>query len=59
MGAQVGKQLVGVAATIIYCFIVSIIILKVVDGIVGLRVTQDEETEGLDLVLHDEAGYNL
>jgi Amt family ammonium transporter len=59
MGAQVGKQLVGIAATIIYCFIVSIIILKVVDGMVGLRVTQDEETEGLDLILHDEAGYNL
>jgi len=59
MGAQVGKQFVGVAATIIYCFIASIIILKVVDGIVGLRVTQDEETEGLDLILHDEAGYNL
>ncbi|MEE9157624.1 MAG: ammonium transporter [Gammaproteobacteria bacterium] len=59
MGAQVGKQFVGVAATIIYCFIASIIILKVVDAMVGLRVTQDEETEGLDLVLHDEAGYNL
>jgi len=59
MGAQVGKQFVGVAATIIYCFIASIIILKVVDGMVGLRVTQDEETEGLDLILHDEAGYNL
>ena len=59
MGAQVGKQFVGIAATIIYCFIASIIILKVVDGMVGLRVTQDEETEGLDLILHDEAGYNL
>ena len=59
MGAQVGKQFVGVMATIIYDFIAAFIILKVLDGIIGLRVTDDEETEGLDIVLHDERGYNI
>ncbi len=59
MAAQVGKQFTGVIATIIYDIILTFIILKVVDMLVGLRVTEEEETEGLDLVLHDESGYNL
>ena len=59
MGAQVGKQFVGVMATIIYDFVAAFIILKVLDGIMGLRVTEEEETEGLDIVLHDERGYNI
>jgi len=59
MGAQLGKQFVGVMVTIIYTGIVSFIILKVVDVIVGLRVTEEQETEGLDIALHDERGYNL
>ena len=59
MGAQVGKQFIGVSATIIYDFIAAFIILKVLDVIIGLRVTEEEETEGLDVVLHDERGYNL
>jgi Amt family ammonium transporter len=33
--------------------------LKIVDAVVGLRVTSEEETMGLDLSLHDERGYNL
>ena len=59
MGAQVGKQFIGVMATIIYTGIASFIILKIVDVIVGLRVTEEQETEGLDIALHDERGYNL
>ncbi|UCH54365.1 MAG: ammonium transporter [Pseudomonadota bacterium] len=59
MGKQVGVQLVGVGATIAWSAIVSFVILKVVDGIVGLRVTAEQETEGLDVVLHNETGYNL
>jgi Amt family ammonium transporter len=59
MASQVFKQIVGVVATIIYVVIVTFIIVKIVDGIVGLRVTDEEETEGLDIVLHDERGYNL
>jgi Amt family ammonium transporter len=59
MGAQVGKQFMGAAATIVYCGVVSFILLKVIDAVIGLRVDVDEEQQGLDLVLHDEQGYNL
>jgi len=59
IGAQVGKQFVGVAATLIYTAIVSFVLLKIVDGIIGLRVAEEDETEGLDIALHDERGYNL
>jgi ammonium transporter, Amt family len=58
MGEQVGVQLVGVVATILWCGIVSFIIFKVLDATIGLRVTSEQETEGLDLVLHEERGYN-
>ena len=57
IAAQVGVQFTGVIATVIYTGIASFIILKVVDLPVGLRVTSDEEQEGLDVVLHDERGY--
>ena len=57
IAAQVGVQFTGVIATMIYTGIASFIILKVVDVLVGLRVTSDEEQEGLDIVLHDERGY--
>jgi len=59
MGSQVWVQFVGVAATFIYCGVLSWLILKLVDAVIGLRVTGDEETQGLDIVLHDETGYNL
>jgi len=59
MGAQVGKQFLGIIATIIYDGVLTFIILKVIDALIGLRVSEEEETEGLDLVLHDERGYNL
>jgi Amt family ammonium transporter len=59
MGGQVWVQFVGVAATFVYCGVLSWIILKLVDAVIGLRVTPDEETQGLDQVLHDETGYNL
>ena len=57
--SQVGLQVVGIGATIVYCGVVSFIILKVLDSVIGLRVSDEEEQEGLDLVLHDEQGYNL
>jgi Amt family ammonium transporter len=59
MGSQVWVQFIGVAATFVYCGIATWIILKIVDVMIGLRVSGDEETEGLDIVLHDETGYNL
>lgn len=59
MAAQVGKQILGVAATIVYCGIVSFIILKVIDVVLGLRVDNGQEEEGLDLAQHDEKAYNV
>jgi Amt family ammonium transporter len=59
IGGQLGIQATGVAATFIYTLVASFVILKVVDMMVGLRVSGDEETQGLDLVLHDERGYDL
>ena len=45
--------------TIVYCGVLSYIILKFVDVLVGLRVDPDEESQGLDLALHSEQGYNM
>ncbi|MCI0653392.1 MAG: ammonium transporter [Methylococcaceae bacterium] len=59
MGAQVWTQFIGVIATIVYDLIVSLILLKLLDIVIGLRVTGEEESEGLDIALHDERGYNL
>ena len=58
IGGQFVVQLIGVVFTIVYCGVLSFILLKIVDAIIGLRVSQDEETEGLDIALHDERGYN-
>ncbi len=57
--AQVGAQCVGVAATLIYSGVMSFVILKILDGVMGLRVDEEQEVEGLDLALHDERGYIL
>ncbi len=59
IGGQLSVQAIGVASTFVYTAVVSWIILKLVDMMVGLRVDSDEETQGLDLVLHDERGYDL
>jgi Amt family ammonium transporter len=59
MGAQVAKQFLGAGATIVYCGVVSFILLKIIDAVIGLRVADEQEEMGLDLVLHDEMGYNL
>ncbi len=57
IAAQLGVQFTGVLATVIYTGIVSFIILKALDLLIGLRVSPDDEIEGLDIVLHDERGY--
>jgi ammonium transporter, Amt family len=59
IGAQLWIQIKSVLFTIIYTGVLSIIILKVLDAVMGLRVSEEDETEGLDLVLHDERGYIL
>jgi Amt family ammonium transporter len=59
MASQVTSQFIGVGATIVYCALVSFVLLKIIDVIIGLRVTEEQEEEGLDLALHDERAYNL
>ena len=59
VGGQVALQLAGAAATIVYSGALTWVILKAVDGAVGLRVTPEEEEEGLDITLHNERGFNL
>ncbi|MEW6306916.1 MAG: ammonium transporter [Verrucomicrobiota bacterium] len=59
IGGQLWHQFIGVAVTGAYCAIATFIILKALDAIVGLRVTEEQETEGLDISQHNERGYNL
>jgi Amt family ammonium transporter len=59
IAGQLWIQCKGVLFTIIYCGILTTVILKVIDAVIGLRVSEEEETEGLDISMHDERGYNL
>jgi Amt family ammonium transporter len=59
IGSQLGLQLLGILVTAAWCGAVTLVLLKIIAIIVPLRVGADEETEGLDLVLHEERGYNL
>ena len=59
IGGQLMIQGTGVVATLAYTAVATFIILKVVDLLIGLRVDDEEENQGLDLVLHDERGYDL
>ncbi|MFP6814710.1 MAG: ammonium transporter, partial [Pseudomonadales bacterium] len=56
---QLGIQAIGVIAVVAYTAIATFIILKVTDMLAGNRVDEEEELEGLDLVLHNERGYDL
>jgi len=59
MASQFKAQMIGVIVTIVWCGVLSYVIFKILDATIGLRVTREQEREGLDLVLHDETGYNL
>ena len=54
LDSSVILQIKGVATTLIYSGVVSFILLKIIDAVIGLRVTEEEEREGLDVVLHGE-----
>ena len=56
---QLGVQAVGVLAGIVYTAVVTFIILKLTDVLIGNRVDDEQELEGLDLVSHNERGYDL
>ncbi|CAC9486888.1 Ammonium transporter [uncultured Gammaproteobacteria bacterium] len=59
IASQVGVQFIGVVVTFAYTAIATYIILKVVEMMVGLRVSPEEEQQGLDISAHEEIGYNL
>ncbi|MDH2433516.1 ammonium transporter [Pokkaliibacter sp. MBI-7] len=59
IAAQFFIQVKGVAFTVVYTAIITFIILKVLDALMGLRVSEEAEAQGLDLAEHNERGYNL
>jgi Amt family ammonium transporter len=56
-GALLADQLVAVGATLVFSFVLSYAIAKAVDMTIGLRVTEDEEAQGLDMTQHAESAY--
>ena len=59
IGSQLVAQITGIVAVLAYTFVVSFVLLKILDAVIGLRVSDEDEEEGLDLALHDERGYIL
>lgn len=57
MAQQLGVQFVGVISVLVYTAIITFVILKVIDIVVGLRVSKEDEIQGLDITLHEERGY--
>ena len=56
---QLWIQFVSVVATWVFCFVMTLILFKIVDVMVGIRVSQDDEIKGLDVSQHSEVGYQL
>jgi ammonium transporter, Amt family len=54
---QLAVQFVSVIATMVFAFVMTLIILKIVDLLVGIRVSDEDEERGMDFSLHDERGY--
>ncbi|BAS67413.1 MAG: ammonium transporter [Gammaproteobacteria bacterium] len=59
IASQLGVQFIGVIAVFSYTAVATYLILKVVGMITGLRVSAEEEQQGLDITSHEEVGYNL
>jgi ammonium transporter, Amt family len=55
---QLAIQLLSVVVTMVFAFVMTLVILRIVDRLIGLRVSEEEEQRGLDISLHDEKGYN-
>jgi Amt family ammonium transporter len=56
---QILNQAIGVAISWVLAIVGTLIILKIVDAVIGVRASKDQEVEGLDLSMHGEEGYNL
>ena len=59
MASQFKVQVIGVASTFAYTAVVSYVLLKLLDAIMGLRISEEDETQGLDITEHNERGYDL
>ena len=59
IGNQLWLQTIGVVVTFVYSGVVTFVLVKIVDGVIGIRVTADEEQTGLDLSLHNETGFKI
>ena len=59
MASQVGVQITGIIATFAYTAVITYLLLKLIDNLLVLRVGEEDEIRGLDLVEHDERGYDL
>ncbi len=59
MGGQFGVQLTGVVAVLVWSGVATLVLAKIIQATVGLRASDEEETEGLDIVTHGERGYEL
>jgi len=58
MGGQVTTQIISVLVTIVWTGVISFILFKIIDAVIGLRVPEDEEREGIDATQHGEAAYH-
>jgi Amt family ammonium transporter len=56
---QLWTQFIAVAVTMVFAFVMTVIILKLIDLVIGLRVTEEEEEKGMDISLHNETGYTF
>ena len=59
VGSQAVAQFIGLVAVLVWSVVVSFIIIKIVQAIVGLRVSAEVEEQGLDINVHGERGYNM
>ncbi len=55
---QLWIQFIAVAVTMVFSFVMTIILLKLIDWVIGVRMTEEEEEKGMDITLHNETGYN-
>ena len=56
---QVGNQIVGILMAWVFAIVGTLVILKIVDSVTGMRVSEEQEIEGLDITQHGEEAYNL
>lgn len=59
IGSQVTTQLLAASITAVYAIVASIVLLLLIKITIGLRVNEEQETEGIDMAEHSERGYNM